>query len=195
MTIISGPGKPLSELAGQHGPIAILGNGPSLPKDRLHEIAIPTFGMNRTWKFPSTYYLALEPAWLGVEYEGPHFLNATTFSRRKTPANHDRGWRVPLYYGTSFSDSIDKGFFPASTGFLSFQVAMALGFKPVHFLGLDLQGAHFDGSPCGESLMEEHHNTYFRIAAKHLSPDDVFICESPDSKCNVFPHSDLADIL
>ena len=191
--IFSGPGKPLGELAGQSGPIAILCNGPSLPKDRLHEITITTFGMNRTWRFPSTYYLALEPEWLSVDYQGEHFLNATTFDIKKRPPNHDRGWRVPLCYDVAFSESIKAGFFPASTGYLAFQVARALGYEPIHFLGLDLGGPHFDGSPSWEG-MTKHHNKYFRIAVERLPPDSVFICESPESRCEAFPHSEWGDV-
>jgi len=191
--VISGPGKPLSELAGQHGPVAILCNGSSLPTARLDEIVVPTFGMNRTWRFPSTYYLALETAWLGADYKGDYFLNATTFDIKKRPANHDRGWRVPLSYDAGYFETIEDGFFPGSTGYLAFQVARALGFSPIHFLGLDLGGPHFDGSESWPG-MAEHQNRYFRIAAAFLPPDSVFICESPDSRCDVFPHSRFGEI-
>lgn len=185
--------RPLSELAGQQGPIAILCNGPSLPVDRLYEIIIPTLGMNRTWRFRSRYYLVLEAEWLSVDFQGEYFLNATTFVPKKRPQNHARGFRVPLSYSQPYSDSIDAGFFPASTGYLALQIVRAFGYEPIHFLGLDLGGPHFDGSDCW-SGMAEHQNKYFRIAAELLPKDSVFICESPESRCDAFPHSGWEDV-
>jgi len=176
------------ELCGQSGPIAILCNGPSLPVDRLEDIQIPTLGMNRTHFFPSTYYLALEPDWLGVEFAGKYFLNAGI---NLDPSWTDRGVRVPLQWANEFSMSATYGFYAGQTGYLAGQVALGLGYKTVYYLGLDIVGGHFDGTPAAD--IEPKH---FELMARCLEGTDkrVYICESPFSKCTAFPHRSINEI-
>lgn len=174
------------------GPVAVLCNGPSLPFiERLEQIKIPTLGMNRTWNFPSTYYLTLEQVWLGVGYEGRYFLNAACMLDPTWPK---AGYHVPLQWKKRFSYDPEFGFYPGTTGYLAGEVALGLGFDEVHYLGLDLCGDHFDGTHA--ALMHESLEL-FELMAEGLKGTDrkVYVCSSPRSACKSFPHSEFERLM
>ena len=184
----------LSELAGREGAIAILCTGASLPVDRLPDIRVPTMTLNRAYVFPSTYYLALERDRLDVSHRAEYFLNAAVSLDPRWPSH---GYRVKLQYDTKFSTDIARGFYPGVTSYLAGEIAFGLGYTELHYLGLDLSGPHFDGTyDPGIESQRPFQNEIFQIMAEAIegSSRNVYICESPESRCTAFPHSDFEAI-
>ena len=185
----------LEELAhDKGGAIAILCTGPSLPVDRLSEISVPIMAINQAFVFPSTYYLALERDRLDVPHKAKYLLNAAASLDPSWPSH---GYRVKLQWDTKFSTDIERGFYPGVTSYLAGEVAFGLGYDELHYLGLDLNGPHFDGTDApGMETQCIHQNKLFRIMANAIegTKRKAYICESPKSLCTAFPHSKLEAI-
>ena len=83
---------------------------------------------------------------------------------------------------------------PGTTGFLALQLAVYLGFRDIYCLGLDLGGAHIDGSAGSQhyGLMAHH----FRRMASTIRRGGVrvTVCGSPVSRCDAFEHSTFEEL-
>lgn len=193
------PGKDIAELKGRHsGRCAVLFNGPSMGLHDLFKITVPTIGMNRTYvgyptyKGPPTdYYCAVDHCWLDKPevMAHPFLINGSTHLA-------DRGYRIvrhPRFAPFSF-DLARDGYvapIPATTGHLSLQLAVYLGFTEIHAIGWDLKGGHFDGT--AGSLHLQQVRRYHRRQVEPLTKRgiQVFVCGAPDSAIDFWPHSDF----
>ena len=191
------PGRPLLELAGKHSGErgALLFNGASLASCDLSRIDCAMIGMNRThvgyetYRGPSpTYLCVIDVCWLNrpAVLNHPGLLNATS-----APKALPNGWRVKKSFRVvPFSFDLHRdGAVPPTTGHLALQVAVYLGFSEIFLLGMDLGGAHYDGTPSGRNM--EAQLTYLTQAAPLIAARGVkvWLCNSPDSLAReLFPH-------
>lgn len=108
-----------------------------------------TIGINRSWKLlQADYHVALDPGHLAhVEVrEHPRLVyvngdSPTGFRARMAPRNS-------LKFATDPTLHVRASFVTT----LALQVAAYVGFAEFYFLGLDLDGDHFDGSPAAAGL-------------------------------------------
>jgi hypothetical protein len=162
---------------------AILCNGESLNRHDLSCITLPVWGLNRSWKvYPNperqvvleTTHYAANPSWhermaqegrLYVVGEWPcghllRFAESGTFSR-----DVFKDGVVTQLHGVG------------SVFYAALQVAYTLGYREVFALGLDLQGAHFDGTPASPNVARQ--NAMFVHVPEDLK---VWTCGSPESR-------------
>lgn len=196
------PGKNIAELKGIHfGAVALLFNGPSLSNHDLFRIKTPIIGMNRThagnkgYDGPQPDYLCvIDEIWFHIQdvLNHPGLINGGV-NRVDKGHRATRSFRAAPF---SFDLAHDGYVFPVpgTTGFLALQLAVYMGFDQIHCLGLDLNGSHFDGS-----TGSQHYNWMKRHFAR-MAPllrergIDVYVCGNPQSKCDVFPHSDFSAV-
>ena len=171
----------------------LLGNGPSLARHDLSQIAYPKFGMNRSWMLEPdpAYHVGLEP----VHYHAnpDYFERLGKLGRLYVVGG---GWPcgklLAFASGIKFSTRLEDGIVTELHGigsifYASLQIAYALGFREVLALGLDLDGPHFDGSPASANV--EAQNKLFAHVPADLK---VKVCGSPESRA-VFPKVDFEE--
>lgn len=196
------PGKDIALLKGTRtGRVAILFNGPSMGAHDLHRIKVPIIGMNRTYAGYSTYkgpqpdYLCVvDHLWLEKPEvkSHPYLINGSTHKK-------NLGYRVvrhPRMAPFSF-DLAKDGYvspIPCTTGHLALQTAVYLGFTELYCLGWDLKGGHFDGT--AGSLHLNQAKRYHSRQAPLLKERgvSVFLCGSPDSAIDFWPHAEFGAV-
>lgn len=197
------PGKSIALLKGKRsGSVAVLFNGPSLADHDLWKIKFPIIGMNRTfvgnpnYKGPQPDYLcAIDDVW----FRNKHVLSHPRLVNGGINPMKDCYRATRDYRGRPFSFDLKRDGYvpltPGTTGFLALQLAVWLGFTDLYCLGLDLGGAHFDGSS-GVSQHFAWMNRYFKGIAPVLKDRGirVTICGSPKSTCTAFDHSEFSEV-
>lgn len=195
-------GKSITELKGKHtGRVAVLFNGPSMGRHDLFKISCPIIGLNRTHVGYATYlgpqpdYLCLvDHVWLDKPevLAHPAIVNGSTHLRNV-------GYRVQKHPRMSpFSFDLDRDGYvspiPASTGHLALQFAVYAGFTKLHCLGWDMSGGHFDGSRGSlhyRQALRYHKRQVPLLKERGIS---VYLCGSPDSAIDFWPHSDFSAV-
>lgn len=189
------PGKPISELKGiGSGSVALLFNGESLNDYDLWKIQCPLIGMNRTHVGYETYD-GPDPDWLCIV--DTTWLNRPSVREHRGLINgstdpRDYGWRTTASYRMApFSFDLHRdGAIPTTTGYLAIQVAAYMGFGDIFCLGLDLGGAHYDGTPSGMNM--EAQANLSRKAQELLQARGINVWSL--GKSDVFPRGDFARI-
>lgn len=190
-------GKPIAELKGLHtGACAILFNGASIGQHDLFRIKVPIVGMNRThvgypgYVGPQPDYLCVVD-WLWLKDKNvlahPKIINGSTYKK-------DIGYRVtrhPRMSPFSFDLARDGYVFPvpATTGHLALQLAVYLGFTALYCLGWDMGGKHFDGTVSSSRFRAAVHYHSRQAPLLKAHGVDVYLCGSPDSAINFYPHA------
>lgn len=196
-------GKDIRGLGGLYrgGRVALLFNGHSLPKpEDLYRINSPIIGMNRTFVGYETYQ-GPSPDWLCVVDVSWLSRAAVRHHRGLINATSDPrpiGWRVPKSYRMApFSfDLYRDGALPTTTGLVALQVAAYLGFRDLYCFGLDLRGAHYDGTRSGGNMGAQLR--YMTVAAPLLREAGVrvWLVGSPESAAkDLFPHLSFEDFI
>lgn len=168
--------------------MAILGNGASILNHDLSRIAIPTIGLNRSWRLhDSTYFVCADYRHYCKAFDAMSHLFVSGF------ASADKwsvGTRVKaLSGGDHWSNDLETGWVlahadgPGSVLHASLQLARWLGFGRAYLLGTDFQGPHFDGTEAYDR-MDDYHNRLMDVA-RQRSGMDLYVCGSPDSLCRL----------
>lgn len=177
------------------GPVAILGNGPTLNASLAQiPLKLPIIGTNRSWKvYPSTYQFVAEkkhiedalPSFTMAHKRGSLFVAGEGFPL---------GISIPLRRdGTTFSRDMEQGVVVSigragSVVYGALQLAAWMGFGPLYLLGVDLYGDHFDGTPASKELHLQ--NELFRLVPKDV---EVYVVGSPESKAT-FPRKEWTEV-
>lgn len=207
----------ISSFRGKHaGQVcAILANGPSLKKHDLSRLRCPTIGTNRSWELLwPTYHVVCDGAhykqnpevYEKLHKEGRLFVhemvgknNWPVGIKLYGPLNkHMTGGKTPLPFSLDIEQGVQLYHGPVgSVGFLALQIAVYMGFSKVFFLGLDLQGLHFYPRLSDEKYPQKLQDILnaqiplYGLAASVLReykvPVEVYVCGSPESKCEFWP--------
>lgn len=191
------PGRDIAELRGIHsGRTAVLFNGASLGFHDLHRIRCPTVGMNRThigWPTyggpQPTYLCVVDHVWLDNPNVRAHpkLINGSTH-------RGDHGYRVPRSFRMApFSFDLARDGYvcpiPCTTGALALQFAAYAGFREIYCLGLDMEGPHFDGTRASAFISQARRHLKLMAPAIEERGIKVWVCGSPESACDAFPHA------
>ncbi len=190
----------------ESGPVALLGNGPSLAEWDLPALAerMPLFGMNTSWKLIETRWrcyvdvahhddirLGRAPAPEVAFFLEDHCRKAkpeplgpaltrvgVSISSRPRPSG-EHGFCGAALGGGSF------GLF---AGYLALEIAQWMGFNPIHLIGYDGEGGHFDEPDVERSTKEtESWRQDFRVARACLDRAGVRVINcSPASVIDAF---------
>lgn len=99
------------------------------------------------------------------------------------PKSKDRGFSRDILEGAILSFGRQ-----GSVGYVALQLAVWLGFNPIYFLGLDLGGPHYYGTPSSPNILEM--NSLYMASKPHLAEMGVsaYTVGSPQSACTAYPH-------
>jgi len=203
-TIITGGGGQRVNIADfrgtQSGPVALLGNGPSLSGWDLSALAerMPLFGINRSWKIIETPWrcyvdeyhhedirLGRAPApEIAFTVRDPNRLElpCLTVEVPWTPITQETPKR--RFCGAE----LDRGSFGPFAGYFALEIARWMGFNPIYLLGYDGDGGHFDEPGFHRPEFETRTwNELFREARTCLDRDGVRVVNcSPSSAIDAF---------
>ena len=168
--------------------MAILGNGRSLLDHDLSRITVPTIGLNRSWRLHgSTYFVCADYRHYCEAFDRMKHLFVSGFASAE---KWGVGTRVKaLVGGDHWSDDLERGWVlchtdgPGSVLHASLQLAKWLGFQTAYLLGTDFHGPHFDGTEA-YGQMDVYHNKLMAVA-RQRSGMDLYVCGSPDSRCEL----------
>ncbi len=190
---------------------AILANGESVRDFDLSKWRHVTFGINRSWEITSSPYHCLIDAnqlewavefnikfkWLFIGFsENPESEKAKENEKRKRelikqvdalavfglPGHEKR-------YGLGFcTDLINEQFFIPNVPYMDLQIAAWMGFKEIHFWGLDLHGCKFwDAKWEIPQATAQLQNRQFKYANRELKKLGVrVINHSAGTHCTAF---------
>lgn len=200
-------GRPIEELKGKHsGKCAIFFNGPSLGDHNLSQVKCPIIGMNRTfegfkgYKGPQPDYLCLvDYLWFQPPFREHVLKHPCVVNGSNHPDSI--GWRVarsarmrPFSFDLARDGYV--GPVPCTTGHLSLQLAVYLGFTELNCFGWDLQGKHFDKTESSRHLkdaMRYHERQKELLDRQGIK---VYGVGSPEGALfNVFPQRSFEEFL
>lgn len=200
----------------------ILARGPSINNLDLTQLHDPgtyphyrtmpkVIGLNNTWELaPCDYTVVAELGWLD-KYPDiySHYDRQGSLFVVGAPPYCKTGIGVPAYchpdstpppepFSLSPAFGVVLGWNNVgSVAYVALQIAVWMGFSTINFLGLDLTGPHFDGTPATPDMSGM--NRLFVAGAQYLAkyrPElQVFNVGSPHSHCTAFPHRTYADAL
>ena len=200
--------------ATESGPVAILGNGPSLEEVELESVGVPLFGCNRSWLHAwSRWTCYVNPQhhaelYSGMSEYGPRRNRPeVAFAMDYTPERARRLYSgLPRWHGelvlvdslTSIADngtmeakyrprgdSLDRGRNSHFAGYMAMELAVWMGFTTIYLLGFDGGSGHFYDRA-------EHANTEiwqeaFRRARPWLDDRGIRVVNcNPESKIDAF---------
>jgi hypothetical protein len=136
----------------ESGPVALLGNGPSLAEWNLEELAerMPLFGINRSWKLIGTRWRCFVDAEHHKEFSSvapPHEIAFHLSGNEPKIDGVTVHWRPRLVPGENLrfcGFELDVGTYGLFAGHFAVELAAWMGFNPIFLAGYDFEGGHFD---------------------------------------------------
>ncbi len=165
----------------ESGPVALLGNGPSLAEWDLPGLAerMPLFGINTSWKLIETRWRCYVDvahhdairAGIAPAPEVAFFLEGHCRKREPLGPILERVG-VPIQSRPRPSNEhgfcggeLDGGSYGLFAGYLALEIAQWMGFNPIHLISYDGEGGHFDEPDVERSAKEtESWRRDFRVA-------------------------------
>lgn len=211
--------RPIASIKGalQGRRAVLLANGPTLTNHDLTRLApdVAVIGCNRSWQvWPEpAYHVIVEPRHLRDHPDVYQRLDAAgrlvvAGPRNVLPLGSLRIDLRPAVRGKrgvhAFSTDLASGAVLSVDGvgsvvYVALQLALWLGVREVHALGLDLGGPHFHGE-WAPSLVLAEQDRLFKLAAEALAKPPlcermrVYVCGSPESLCTAFPKSEFQEV-
>jgi hypothetical protein len=174
-------------------PALLLANGPSLHVPHLCDFEHVTIGVNRSWMVhPASYHVVLEHDQVNEAPRLYEYLakRGRLIAQGMNAAAWPEGTILLQEYRSTFdrwSWDLTQGAVSGwegagSVAYVALQLAVWMGCRPVYFVGLDLGGPKFDGSPAHA----EGQAKLFDTAAKLLGDYPVYVV-GDEGRCTTWP--------
>lgn len=161
-------------------PIALIGNGDSVRKQKLGRISCVTMGLNRAWELGEWDYLVMGDQGQIIEYERrggkleKHKGLFTTHASGRKAGTRIVG-RISDVKHFSF-DALEGFYLNNTICSFGLQLAVWMGANPIYLVGIDAHGRHFYGGPnIPDQKFANQRETYGLIAG-------ILRCERPELK-------------
>lgn len=187
----------------ESGPVALLGNGPSLKRWPLDRLNCPTIGINKSWERTKSKYHCFVSGYFVEQFntgivESEVVFFSFRFIQRlaKNFVSQYKGLLVPVMEmpkQRKLQWNLSQGSDATFGGIFAIQVALFLGFKKLYLLGYDEHNdeGHFSEDKTQVENREGTHLPFYSLA-KHTTDSlgiKVFVCNR-ESAIRIWPFAD-----